>query len=214
MTKKIDCSLPIAQRIKIERSVRIETSKIHPNNWNANFLTPKAQRALGGSMKLFTQVAEILVRPHPFIEGEYEIIDGEHRYIENLEYLLCHVITGLTNEECQLLTHASHGYGEHEPVKLSKSLRDIEAALGDRTFQPIPYTKEDISKMLELAKEKAPPEASEEFTRMIFSVPTDAVEIVRAALEKVMQEANIEGENYSVKMGRSLEYLCADYYGG
>ena len=211
---KIDYSLPIAKRIQIQRSVKIETQKIHPNNWNANFLTPKSQKALGGSMELFTQVAEILVRPHPFIEGEYEIIDGEHRYIENPEYLLCHVITGLTDEECQLLTHASHGYGEHEPVKLSKSLRDIEKAIGDRTFQPIPSTKDDISKMMEAAKDKLPPEASGDFTRMVFSVPTDAVDIVRAALEKVMQEGGIEGENYSVKLGRSLEYLCADYYGG
>ena len=68
--------------------------------------------------------------------------------------------------------------------------------------------------MMEAAKDKLPPEASGEFTRMVFSVPTDAVDIVRAALEKVMQEGGIEGENYSVKLGRSLEYLCADYYGG
>jgi hypothetical protein len=214
MKNGIDYSLPIAQRIHVERSVKIETSKIHPNNWNANFLTPKAQKALGGSMDLFTQVAEILVRPHPFIESEYEIIDGEHRYIENPEHLLCHVITGLTDEEYQLLTHASHGYGEHEPVKLSKSLRDIEAALGDRTYLPIPFTSADIDKMLEVANKDLPPEATDEFTRMVFSVPTDAVDIVRAALEKVMQEGNIQGENYNVKAGRALEYLCADYYGG
>lgn len=210
----INYSLPIAQRIGIERSVKIETSKIHPNNWNANFLTPKAQKALGESMKMFTQVQEVLVRPHPFIEGEYEIIDGEHRYIENPEYLWCHIITNLTDAEYQLKTHASHGYGEHEPVKLSKSLRDITEELGDRALAVVPYTKEDLAKMLEGAKENLPPEASDEFTRMIFSVPTDAVEIVRATLEKVMQQGNIDGENYNVKLGRALEYLCADYYGG
>jgi hypothetical protein len=211
---KIDYSLPIAKRIQVQRSVKIATSKIHPNNWNANFLTPKAQKALAASMEMFTQVAEILVRPHPFIEGEYEIIDGEHRYIENPEYLWCHVITGLTDEEYQLKTHASHGYGEHEPVKLSKSLRDIEKAIGDRAFQPIPYTKEDIAKMMETAKDKLPPEASGDFVNLIFSVPKDSVDEVEEAIDRMAIEGDIKTTSDRARRGMALVYLCIEKLGG
>ena len=78
---------------------------------------------------------------------------------------------------------------------------------------PVPYTRADLAKMTQTAKEKMDTDSGD-FTNMIFAVPKDAVEIIGAALDKIMEEANIEGENPKVKLGRALEYLCADYYGG
>ena len=209
---KTNYSLPIAQRIQTERGVKIETSKIHPNNWNPNVLEPKQQEALGKSLEMFTQISSITVRPHPHIEGEYEIIDGEHRYLESLEHYYCDVVTCLLDEEYELYTSASKAHGKEDPVKLSASIKRVKKVMGDRTFLPIPYTKADLASMTKAAEEKINPDGGD-FTNMIFAVPTDAVEIVGAALEKIMAEANIEGENPKVRLGRALEYLCADYYG-
>lgn len=214
MTKKIDYSLPIAQRIQKEWNVKIETSKIHPNSWNSNVLQPHHQKALGESLKMFTQIEPLVVRPHPHIEGEYEIVNGEHRYLEGLEYYYCNVITGLQDEEYELYTSASKAHGEEDPVKLNVSLKRVEKKLGDRAYLPVPHTKETLAKMLEAAKEKLPPEASDEFTRMVFSVPTDAVEIVREVLERYMRAGNIQGKSESINLGRALEYMCAEQYGG
>lgn len=214
MTKKIDYTLPIAQRVHIEWNVRIETAKIHPNSWNSNILQPHHQKALGESLKMFTQIEPIVVRPHPHIQGEYEIVNGEHRYLEGLDYYYCNIVTGLTDEECELYTSASKAHGEEDPVKLTTSIKKIEKVLGDRTYLPIPHTKESLAKMLEAAKENQPPEASGDFVNLVFSVPSESIDEVEAAIDRMAIEGDIKTTSDRARRGMALVYLCIEKLGG
>ncbi|QWS69841.1 nucleoid occlusion protein [Vibrio phage vB_VpS_PG28] len=61
--------------------VSIHPSKLHPNNYNPNVMDDAKFEMLVediGNEELLDQ--PIVVRPHPEIEGEFIIVDGEHRW--------------------------------------------------------------------------------------------------------------------------------------
>jgi ParB/RepB/Spo0J family partition protein len=67
---------------RVQSTLLIPLDKIHPNTWNKNKMSKDYFKALKQNISNpqigFT--IPILVEPHPDYEGEYRIIDGEHRY--------------------------------------------------------------------------------------------------------------------------------------
>jgi hypothetical protein len=214
MTTKIDYSLPTIKRVKYEKNVNIYGYKIHPNTWNAKVRTPAQQEAIKGSLEMFGQSSDILVRAHPHIEGEYELIDGEGRKLVDLTSYSCTVVSGLTEEECRLMTASHESYGEQNEVKYAANIKMVQAKLGDRTFTAIPFTAADIEKMQKAAQEKLPPEASGDFVNLIFSIPRESVDEVEAAIDRVAIEGDIKTTSDRARKGMALVYLCIEYLGG
>ena len=120
----------IAQRSKVELVV---PSKIHPNPWNKNRMGVQYFAALKSNMANplvgFTQ--PILVQPHPDIENEWQIVDGEHRWKASKELGLERVpVINLTTlpeavaKYIMIESNAIHGATSDEDVK--KILSDLE----------------------------------------------------------------------------------------
>lgn len=88
----------------IERSVAISRSKLHPNPWNPNKTKPRQQAAIAESLAAYGQVLELVVRPHPTLPGEYQIIDGEHRYNELTDTVYATVLHDFKDADAKKLT--------------------------------------------------------------------------------------------------------------
>jgi len=62
----------------------VPLKKLHPNGWNPHRRDPsiqeKLKRGIQETVERGDDMPPLIVRPHPEIEGEYEIIDGEGRY--------------------------------------------------------------------------------------------------------------------------------------
>lgn len=65
---------------KNKEALEVATSTLHANPWNPNVMDERTFEAARESIREFGFLDPVLVRPHPEIEGEWEIIDGEHRW--------------------------------------------------------------------------------------------------------------------------------------
>lgn len=139
---------------KIDRSVSVSKEKLHPNPWNPNKMIERAEAALQESVKEFGQVGEILVRPHPEIEGEYQIIDGEHRFSVLPESVFCNVIHDLPDTQAKKLTLImNETRGQNDKIALSQLLTDLETDLGLEDLQTgLPFELSELNDLIELGK--------------------------------------------------------------
>ncbi|RUR77034.1 chromosome partitioning protein ParB [Chlorogloeopsis fritschii PCC 6912] len=137
---------------KIERSVKISISQLHPNPWNPNKTSQRQQEAIAESLREYSQVLELIVRPHPDIEGEYQIIDGEHRYQESSDYVYANVLHGLSDAEAKKLTVVlNETRGTADKIELSQLLADIKIDLGADLITSLPYTEVELGELVNLA---------------------------------------------------------------
>ncbi len=58
----------------------VEVGKLHPNPWNPNRQDARTFEAERESIRNYGFIDPVTVREHPTINGEFEIIDGEHRW--------------------------------------------------------------------------------------------------------------------------------------
>jgi hypothetical protein len=139
---------------KIDRSVLIAKEKLHPNPWNPNKMEDRAESALQESVSEFGQVGEILVRPHPEVNGEYQIIDGEHRFSVLPESVYCNVIYDLADSQAKKLTLImNETRGQNDKIALSQLLNDLEADMTLEELQVgLPFELSELEDLLELGK--------------------------------------------------------------
>jgi len=124
--------MPARPKLKI---VDIETAKIHPNSWNPNVQQPPVARALAESLDTFGFVEPCTVRPHPELDGEYELINGEHRWREALDRSLptvpC-IVLQLTDAQARKLTIILNEVsGDADVALLGRVLLDVQELLPD-----------------------------------------------------------------------------------
>jgi ParB-like nuclease domain len=139
---------------RIDRAVKIPIAKIHPNPWNPNKTTDRQQQAIAESLNEYSQVLEIIVRPHPEIEGEYQIIDGEHRYKELGEegYVYANVLHGLDDPNGKKLTVIlNETRGQADKIELSQLLADIKIDFEDDLSLGLPYSESELDEIIKLA---------------------------------------------------------------
>jgi hypothetical protein len=139
---------------KIERAVKIPIAKLHANPWNPNKTTDRQQQAIAESLNEYSQVLEIIVRPHPEIEGEYQIIDGEHRYKElgGEGYAYANVLHGLDDANGKKLTVIlNETRGQADKIELSKLISDIQFDFGDDLKLGLPYSETELDEIIKLA---------------------------------------------------------------
>ena len=147
----------------IQRSVQVHVSKLHPNSWNPNRRSSRQGEALRESIEKFGQFAEILVRNHPEIKGEYEILDGEHRYKDLLKAGAPDAfvnIIDVSDFDARKLTLIANDGGENDEGSLSKLIAELaDACDGDLNELTLALSLdyEDISTLLQFGEEEDTP---------------------------------------------------------
>jgi ParB/Sulfiredoxin domain len=135
----------------------LPVARLHPNPWNPNIQQPPVIRALSESIDTFGMVEPVTVRPHPDIDGDYEIINGEHRWREaqerELEELPCVVLEGLTDMQARKLTVILNEVsGDADVALLGQLLVDVQTMLPDDEAlgYALPYSDVALQHLLAL----------------------------------------------------------------
>lgn len=149
--------MPARPKLKI---VELETAKLHPNSWNPNIQQPPVVRALSESLDTFGFIEPVTVRPHPELDGEYEIVNGEHRWREAVERELpvvpC-IILQLTDAQARKLTVILNEVsGDADVALLGKLLVEVQDLLPEE--EPLglalPYSDQALQHLLTLGNEQ------------------------------------------------------------
>lgn len=207
---------------KIERGVKIPIEKIHPNPWNPNVTSERQQKAIAESLQEYSQVLEVVVRPHPEIEGEYQIIDGEHRFQESDSYIYANVLHGIADADAKKLTIVlNETRGEADKIKLSGLLEEIKLDLGEDLIIALPYEQGELDELLQLAdidwddyNDDPPPDDEEkeddEWVSISCRLPKDAYDVLLQAKDLVSEESTLHKDK-AIAWGQVIERLSADY---
>ncbi|MPZ23597.1 MAG: hypothetical protein GEU28_08630 [Dehalococcoidia bacterium] len=62
------------------RLVRVALERVHPHPLNANAMGEEQLKKLARNIERQGSYPPLLVRPHPELEGEYQLLDGEQRW--------------------------------------------------------------------------------------------------------------------------------------
>lgn len=214
---------------KIERGVLIPKDKLHPNPWNPNHMKPRQQEAVSESIKHYGQVMELLVRPHPEIEEEYQIIDGEHRYNILPAEVYCNVIHGLPDAEAKKLTIVmNETRGSADKIELAQLLSEIKDDLGDDLGLALPYEENELEELIKLSEvdwdqfdedvddpfeENAEGDGDTGWNTITIKISDEAMDVVKQAKDLIEEAMDNKVKDAPIQWGLILEYLAADYLG-
>lgn len=210
---------------KIDRGIAIPKTKLHPNPWNPNHMKPRQQTAVEESIKSYGQVLELLVRPHPELEGEYQIIDGEHRFNVLPDTVYCNVIHGLPDAEAKKLTIVmNETRGAADKIELAQLLAELSTELDDLS-NALPWDDGELDELVKLAdvdwdsftdafeeddQESTGEDPTDDFVRLSVAVPREAMDIVNQAKDLVEEQEGLHKDT-ALAWGQVLERLAADY---
>ena len=208
---------------KIERGVLVPKTKIHPNPWNPNHMKPRQQAAVEESISCYGQVLELLVRPHPELAGEFQIIDGEHRFHVLPDDVYCNIIHGLPDGEAKKLTIVmNETRGSADKIELAQLLAEIENEVDDIGLA-LPYEPDELAELIQMADmdwdsfnaiedEDPDPVPQEEGSAITFTVCMEqsALDVLNQAKDLVSDSVSLS-KNPAVAWGTVLERLALDY---
>lgn len=142
--------------------VELPVAAIHANPWNPNVQSQAVRRAQRQSLETWGMIQPITVRPHPDIPGEWQIINGEHRWTDAQELglvtLPAVVLADLDEADARKLTVVlNETAGDPDPTLLGELLLDLQRRQGELLGHALPYTTGELEKLLEGAGEASPP---------------------------------------------------------
>ena len=141
---------------KVEHSLKVLVSQLHANPWNPNRMNERQSEALSESLEQFGQVAPIVVRPHPDMDNQYQIIDGEHRFKKFDEFVYVNVLHGLSDGEAKKLTiilNETHGQSDRSDLAalLVEISNDLDGDL-DMLKLGLPYLDDELPGLLSVGE--------------------------------------------------------------
>lgn len=143
--------------IKAAEIQLLPLDQVHPNPWNPNVVDPKTMKKIRTAIERGGFDDPIICRPHPEIPGEWEIVDGFHRWTILGEMGATHVpatVGTYTDTEAKLKTiNANYLRGNPVPLKLAALIHDLNQAITlDELEAALPYEKVELKDHLELLK--------------------------------------------------------------
>lgn len=136
----------------------LDLAKVHPNPWNPNRQNERTFEAERESIRSYGFIVPMLVRAHPEIEGEHQIIDGEHRWRGAQEEGLTRgpaiVVDGFDESEVRKLTLALNMHGDAEIVPLSRLLVELSQSIPDLEALrlALPYSGTELDELLKIGQ--------------------------------------------------------------
>jgi hypothetical protein len=227
VTKSKKTKLP--PKRQIDRSVRIKAGLIHPNPWNpyAN-KSDRLQQAIAESINEFDQIQDLVVRPHPEIEGAYQILDGEgrHRTFNPDEEVYATVVHGLTDGQAKKITIVmDETRATADKIELAGLLAELaEDTSIEELLNGLPYNDSELQDLLKMSEvdwdnfsqdfepepEKTGSTDDEGWRTVYAKVPASVFDLLGQARSLVEQERGLH-EKPEIAWGQVLECLTAEY---
>lgn len=206
----------------VQHSVLIEKSKIHPNPWNPNKMTNRQQEAIAESLDEYGQVLPLIVRPHPEIPGEYQIIDGEHRFNIAGDLVYCNVLDANDVQSKKLTIVMNETRGSADKIELAQLLADLSKETDD-LMKALPYEQSELEELIKLADvnwDQFEAEFEQEsddginqstFVTITFKVSEEVMDVINQAKDLIEEERGGLNKDVSIAWGQVIESLAADY---
>lgn len=191
------------------------------NDWNPNQMDAFMIRKAIESIQTFGFIDPVTVRR---VDGELEVIDGEHRVRVALELgipRIPYIEIDVTDAEARKLTIVLNELkGRYDARKMSDLLQEI---LDDTSMEDLavalPFQEEALKSMIGIkdfdwgsldpiaptTPGPAPTNKGERWVEHNFRLPADADGIVRQALAKMKEMAP------GIDDGKALELICAEF---
>ena len=133
------------------RNENIAIGLIVKNPWNPNQMDKKTLKAEKESIQKYGVVAPIIVRE---IDDDFQIIDGEHRYIVckelRHETIPCVIVDGLKEKDAKKLTIIlNETKGQNDKIELGKLLGELEKDFGDNLKIGLPFNDGDLNDLID-----------------------------------------------------------------
>lgn len=193
---------------KPENVKKVSIDKITPNTWNPKPVDPPEMEYIKKSLQQNGYATPILVRKKG---KDYEIIDGQHRFLaaKELGYKELYIYDAgeVSNEEAKAMTiwmQTQVAFSEEELAPLVMELSDLKIEL--------PYSELEIEGFKNLAtfnfdeayKEQSPIKTeSNDLEQLTIKLTSEQFEIVNSSIEKVKTK-------YGVSEGEALKMICEE----
>lgn len=209
-------------RVGAAKLIRVPLNHLHPHPKNANLMTAERREKLARNIAAQGRYPPLIVRPHPTIKGDYQVLDG-HQRIEVLVQL------GHEDAECFLwpcddatalilLATLNRLQGEDVPARRAELLADLTALLPPEALaQLLPEDARAIEETLSLLNldasqllaeiSAAAEQASQQTPRLVsFAVLPEDERLIEDAIARAMVDLN--GSN---RRGRALALICTAF---
>lgn len=204
---------------------------VHPNPWNPNRMTEREFEALKGAIRKNGFLQEVLVRPHPVIEGEYQAVDGEHRStaVQALAQLDpdspvdVRIIEADDWEAKRLTIQMNLDRGSHDRVAEAGVLAELVEHYGEEdVLEALPHERQELRDVVALAghdwgqygdggdDEDDDEKGSTEWVRVEVVMTTEDHASYLEARAKVADVVELSG-NEAVEEGQVVAALAAEY---
>jgi ParB/RepB/Spo0J family partition protein len=177
--------------------VKIELSKLVPNDWNPNHIKPALYKKLVRAMKRDGQVLPIVVRKHPGKKGKFEIIDGYHRLRIAGELgwkeIDCVVVEADDQKARVLTVNLNYMRGNAKPKAYAQLVHQLNETLSlEQLAELLPENELQLQDSLNLLKlpdelekeleERAAEQAREKLTTMSLQVTEEEKAVIEDAV--------------------------------
>ena len=183
---------------------------IHKNPWNPNRMDDDEYEAVRNALALKGQVAPIVVRSHPEIDGHYQIIDGEHRHRAAQELgakeIAVYDLGGMSEADAMhlnvVLTETRGASDAYDLGSLINVLKENGVGVADLAMT-VPQSAERLAELMEIAQydwkktvedegEKAAQSIKGRVTFGPFELPQALADDVAEALDLACREPGCE----------------------
>ena len=199
--------------------IYVPIEDIYPNPWNVNEMDQEMFEKERASIRRHGFVDPCTVRTHPWEQGKWQLIDGEHRLRaarqEGLTELPI-VIKEVDDDEAQelsIILNETRGKAD------SRKLADLVKSLSERRDQlelseVLPFSRERFEQMLgerevvdyAQIEDMGPqePAKAEVYVERVYRMPREVALVVDEAISK------IQGEHQLDQDWRALEVMAAE----
>lgn len=193
---------------------------IFPNPWNVNSMAPADFEKLKKSIARYGLPLPVVVRPHPWETGKWQVVDGEHRWLAAKEIgwsdVRCTIVDydDETAKEAGIVLNGLRG--SPDETKLGSLLRELAAKRDEQELRDVmPFDRAHFDELMgELTSvdyeriEKMTPRddggRSETYVERVFRMPREVAEVVDEAVGKVMADEGLDHD------WQALEVMAAE----
>lgn len=202
-------------------------NQLHPNPWNPNRMNDRQYAAAKESIEAYGFIDPITVRAHPELSGEYQVIDGEHRWKAAQELgidTVPIVLITVTDQQAKKLTIIlNETRGNADTIDLAQLLDNLSTELDpDELLRGLPYSQAELDELIAMgsfdwdehlqgASDTTPQDPHDnDFATLRVLIPTDALAVLKQARERIQDETQLHDEE-AIAWGQVIELLAAEY---
>lgn len=198
----------------------VAVADVFPNPWNVNSMAPADFEKLKASIERYGLPFPVVVRPHPWEQDKWQIVDGEHRWRACGELgwtSLTVTIVDYDDETAQEAGIVLNGlHGAPDETKLGSLLRSLAKKRDEVELrQVMPFDRSRFDELMgELTSadygriEKMQSKTSEDrpaaYVERVFRMPREVAEVVDEAVGKIKSDEQFEHD------WQALEVMAAD----